>query len=101
MVCSLTSPETGGGIPALSLEGRVKPFGRGDSGKATNYSRLAQIRLKRPGCRWKEETGVHIVDLRALALSDRYHSAIIRALDPLRRSVSPALVAPTVLNCAA
>ena len=62
---------------------------------------LYQVRLKRPGCRWKEQTGAHIVDLRALALSDRYEQAITRALDPLRRSVSPVLPLPTVLNCAA
>lgn len=62
---------------------------------------LYEVRLKRPGCRWKEQTGAHIVDLRALALSDRYEQAITRALDPLRRSVSPGLTSPAVLSCAA
>ena len=62
---------------------------------------LYEVRLKRPGCRWKEDTGAHIVDLRSLALSDRYDEAVTRALAPLRQSVSPALVSSAVLSCAA
>jgi hypothetical protein len=62
---------------------------------------LYEVRLKRPGCRWKEETGAHIVDLRSLGLSDRYDEAVILALAPLRRSVSPVPAASTVLSCAA
>jgi len=48
---------------------------------------LFELRLKRPGSRWKEQTGLHIVHLRALALSDRWAQAITIALKPLARSV--------------
>ena len=48
---------------------------------------LFELRLKRPGARWKERTGLHIVHLRALALSDRWGQAISMALKPLTRSV--------------
>jgi hypothetical protein len=48
---------------------------------------LFELRLKRPGSRWKERTGLHIVHLRALALSDRWEQAITLALKPLARSV--------------
>ena len=43
---------------------------------------------KRPGCRWKTDSGGHIVDLRALALSDRYQQALALSLSPLRQHVS-------------
>lgn len=62
---------------------------------------LYEVRLKRPGCRWKEDTGAHIVDLRSLALSDRYDEAVPRALAPLRQSVSPVPVSSAGLSCAA
>ena len=61
---------------------------------------LYEVRLKRPGCRWKETTGAHIVDLRSLGLSDRYDEAVTRALAPLRHSVSPGPGSSTVLSCA-
>lgn len=48
---------------------------------------LFELRLKRPGSRWKERTGLHVVHLRALALSDRWGQAIHLALKPLARSV--------------
>jgi hypothetical protein len=51
---------------------------------------LFELRLKRPGSRWKERTGLHVVHLRALALSDRWNQAIQLALKPLTRSVRPA-----------
>jgi len=51
---------------------------------------LFEIRLKRCGSRWKNDTGQHIVQLRAMALSDRWGPAVELTLRPLRTAVRAA-----------
>lgn len=51
---------------------------------------LIELRFKRCGSRWKNDTGQHIVQLRALALSDRWGPAIELTLRPLRSAIRAA-----------
>jgi hypothetical protein len=48
---------------------------------------LVGIRMKRAGSRWKEETGEHVIKLRALALSDLWDGAMTRLMATQRTAV--------------
>lgn len=48
---------------------------------------LFTTRMKRSGARWKEETARDVINLRALALSDRWDAALQLTVAPLRKAV--------------
>lgn len=64
---------------------RGLPIGSGNT-EATCKS-LFTVRMKRSGARWKETTARDVINLRALALSNRWTPALQLTLAPLRRAV--------------
>jgi hypothetical protein len=61
------------------------PIGSGNT-EATCKT-LVEVRMKRAGSRWNIDTARHIIQLRALATSDRWGAAMALTLRPLRKSV--------------
>jgi hypothetical protein len=61
------------------------PIGSGNT-EATCKT-LITVRMKRCGARWKEATAADVINLRALALSDRWEPALQLTLAPRRKAV--------------
>lgn len=65
-----------------------RPLGSG--GVEATCKSLIGLRMKRPGARWKPKTADHVIQLRAMALSDRWEAAMRLTLAPLARTVKEA-----------
>lgn len=64
------------------------PIGSGNT-EATCKT-LVEVRMKRAGSRWNIDTARHVIQLRALATSDRWGEAMDLTLRPLRKAVRAA-----------
>jgi hypothetical protein len=68
-------------------EARAQALPIGSGNVEATCKALVALRMKRPGSRWKETTGQHVLDLRSLVLSERWDCAMDLTLAPLQRPV--------------
>src|SRR5262249_36913531 len=66
---------------------RRREFPVGSGNVEATCKSLVAMRMKRPAARWKEESREDLLNLRALALSDRWESAMTLTLRPLRKAI--------------